>query len=413
MTLGRILKSTFACLLVAALLAGAIELQDQLIKRRRAEPFRFRDTLYLPDSRYVQAISLGYDQFAADFLWLRMIQSFAAGWSRPENAQQMMNYFNVITDLDPKFIPTYSFSIMAVGEGAHQDQMVHDIVRKAMLKVPNNYVIPKEGAFYAYWQMKNTDLAKYYVRMARKDPNCPAWVDRWEGYFDMKGGRYYMAYEKFLKDYVHALDAHNYQIINIYLNQLVNTVNEWMTDKIRQAAVKWHNEKGDWPTVEQLDAAGAFKGVELPDWGRMLSALDRARDDKVPVARTDDELELFIKRTIVKWDKLPPGPFDFMKPTYPGFVIWRGLPSTDERFVMPRGKLLGYLKELMDGVHTAALVYLEAHGKPPADWTDVAPAFKEFPEPFGGKWVWDAKTMEMYPSTYPNLRNMNIPTAFY
>lgn len=408
--------------LLGILMGGAIHIQHELIYKRQVEYQRFRDTLYLPNANFVKLISLGYDNFMADYLWLRMIQSFAAGWSRPENAEQMKSYFDVITDLNPGFTDIYSFTIMAVGEQGKRSDMVEAVVDKAMLKVPHDYRIPYEGAFYAFWNMKDPALAKYYVRMARTDPDYPDFLDRWEGFLDLKQGRYRAAYEKFLGDFLIAVKANNTALYSINEGKLIGAVNEWFASEIQQRAVAWRETHGVYPSVEQLIEAGTFQGVELPNWQYVNAYLNQARSGQIEYSTDRQELQKFIETTVGSWDTLPVAPFDLLKPSYPGFVIWAGLEPVEDvvfatsaealgtKFVLSRVEALHKTRNFLMEFNSRLQGYMKQNnGAMPTSLADIVPRLDKTPEPFGGQWVLDREHGRVYSSTFPRLADMPLP----
>ena len=422
----RILRSSFLVpvLLFLLMMGSAVLLQKENIARWRRIPFKYRDTLYLPSSEYVKVVSLGYDQFTADFLWLRMIQCFAGAWSSQDNVDQMKSYCNIITDLDPRFTDVYKFAIMAIGEeGKHQagfskdpkaikriDPMVVDIIDKAIRCYPNNYEIPYQGAFYAFWGMNDPVLAKYYVKMAKKDPNYPDFIDRWEGFFDMKQGRYQAAYEKFMADYVHAVQAKNKDLYPILRVQLIRAVNAWFIDAILQKANEWKKTHNEYPTVEQLDQAGAFRDVALPNWRIINPILDKLISGEISSDFSDDELNQFILRAIQKADRLPPGPYDFVAPEYPGFVIWRTAKPESKTFVLSKIECLYEVKKLIDATKEKAETYKSQHGKYPPDLVTIDPILGTQKDPFDGKWIWDPVKGTLSSETYPFLTITRLPS---
>lgn len=409
-----------------AMMSSATFLQNRNIQRWRQLPYRYRDTLYLPSSQYVKAVSLGYCQFTADFLWLRMIQSFAAGWSLPENAMQMKSYFEVVTDLDPKFVDVYNFAIMAIGEeGRHTagfskdpkavpriDEMVKGIIDKAIRKNPGSYETPYEGAFYAFWSLNDPALAKYYVRMAKKDPHYPDYIDRWEGFFDLKQGRYQAAYEKYLADYVHTIQAHNKELYPMMAALLQRAINDWFVHEIKQRAIDWQKQHGQYPSVEELDQAGAFKGVVLPDWTVINSVLlEPLLKGEMDANIDDGSLNKFIQGALHPWDHLPAGPYDGFGPKLKGFVIWRSYKPDQKNFVMTKVEALTEMKDMAVNFKTATTRYKAKKGSYPKDLAVYSPEIAKLTDPLGGNWIYDPQKGEINSTNYPEILSLSLPAV--
>jgi hypothetical protein len=401
-------------LLTILLLGGSVMLQDELIYRRRQEPSRFRDSLYLPDSRYVKFVSLGYDYFVADFLWLRMIQSFAAGWSRPENKEQVRGYFDVITDLDPHYLDAYHFAIMALGEQKtdkdEYDRMVLETVDKAALYNPRDYLIPYDGAFHAWYTMKNADLAKYYVHLTMKDPEHPTFIDRWPTYFDLESGRYRAAYEKYMRDYAKALFQGDEVVKEILMHSLQRSVSLWICDAIKTRASEWRNTHDRYPTVPELEQAGAFKDVELPNWPYIQNVFDQAAKQGVNLTADETRMQQFIANGLTRWNRVPPSPYDDLSPRFKGYVIWPGLPETHESFVLTQlqavNKMQGAVNEIQGG---ASMFKLRNNGRAPQDLHEFAANLADQPDAFGGRFTWDPKTEKAGCTSVPDIEELNLP----
>lgn len=431
------MKNTRSIIIPLALLlvslSTAIWLQNGMIDQWHKTPKRFRDTLYLPSSEYTRVITLGYNQFAADFLWLRMIQTFAASWSAAVTPTQLNNYAQVISDLDPRFNEPYAFAIMGIGEeGRSQvkinisekkkidpfgdpflslatvDKYVQDIIAKSIVKDPGDYHVPYDGAFFAWWSLEDGPLAKYYCRMAKQDPNYPDYIDRWEGYFDLKQGRYLAAFEKYLTDYVNTIRIHNKDLYAINRMQLSRTLNSWLVDEIRSRALAWEKTRGKLPTVEELRQAGSFKGVEYPDVAKINAPLLGMLRGEVDTNVTDQEVRDWIKKVIVKWDDLPPGPFDFIDSRYRGYTIWEAMRTDGERFILPQLEALRVTKDYMmqaamdiakSKVETGKLFDLKSHFEPILGKTD----------PWGKPWIFDQAAGVVKSATWPEIMTMKIP----
>ena len=413
----RLLSILILLLVCLGLMTGAVLLQRQMIYRWRLLHPKFRDTLYLPSSEYVRTVAVGYDMFTADFLWLRMIQVFAAGWTTKDSPRQMKHYFDIVTDLNPRFLDVYSFAILAVGEEHRRHDLVKDIVDKAIRKNPFNHEIPHEGAFHALYRMNDMEMAKTYVQMAKMDPNYPEYMDRWEGYLDVKQGKYHLAYEKFLGDFLRAIDNGNSQIYGIWRIQLNRAVNEWIKFEIRQRAGAWNQEHGYYPTVEQLNADGAFRGVELPDVPRILRELISLIGSDWEGARNLEESQIrqFTKDCLKIWDHLPPGPYDFLDPNYRGYVIWPPWGEDNEYFALSAIEAVEQMQRFASRTNSQAIQYQKDHKQCPPDLKtfvseeEMVYYYANEPDPFGGVWTWDAENCEITNSTYPDLTQLQLP----
>ena len=248
----------------AVLFGTSMSLQHRQLEEMRQRPDRFLSFIYLPNSDYVKLITLGYDNFSADFLWLRVIQAYAALFSQPEKVEPLFHYFDAMTDLDPHFLAPYSFLPMALGEGAGMDRETLALLDKGIENNPHTYKIAFEAAFYSYWQMDEADLAKAYVGKALLTPDCPAWLGGWLAYFDLKMGRYIAAYETYLRQYMGFVNVGDEDLTEIRYKTLRRTLESWYTAELRIRALAFFESEGRTPTMEELEQSGAFKDMILP-----------------------------------------------------------------------------------------------------------------------------------------------------
>src|SRR5205809_484826 len=114
--MGSSTKNFLLLLAFFGCIAGAALLQHHNVEEFHRRTFHFDDSVYFPASEYARLLAIGYDQTIADFLWLGMIQTFAAAYTVPECAPVLLKYFNAITDLAPRFVGPYNLGILGVGE---------------------------------------------------------------------------------------------------------------------------------------------------------------------------------------------------------------------------------------------------------------------------------------------------------
>src|SRR5690606_25662148 len=62
----------------------------------------------------MKLFALRYDMVAADFLWLRSIQSFGGRGMTNRDWRPVYNQFDTITDLDPYFADAYTFGNLVI-----------------------------------------------------------------------------------------------------------------------------------------------------------------------------------------------------------------------------------------------------------------------------------------------------------
>jgi len=120
------------------------------------------ETLYLSSST-LKKISLGYKELVADIYWLRALQYFGGKNFSNQNSELLYKYFDILTDLDSKFVNAYRFGGTFLAEPPPMG--LGDIEKGAMLfdkgraNNPDNFRIPFEQAFIYYIYVKDYERA--------------------------------------------------------------------------------------------------------------------------------------------------------------------------------------------------------------------------------------------------------------
>lgn len=379
----------------------------------RQEPEKFRDWLYLPSSAYVQWTTLGYDQIAADALWLRSIQSFGATYANKETLPQLSAYFDVITDLDPHFLAVYRFANLVIGEEGGDFEKGLAILEKGMTKNPDKYLPAHDAAFFTYWTMQDADLAKYYTLRALKTPDCPEFVRGWLSFFDKEMGRYMVAYQNYFTDYARYHNAGDKVLSRIRYLNLRRALDEWYLAEIRKAALDFEAKNGRAPTIPELESSGAFLELELPDWAALSQLIKSVEESGEKYPESETELQSIASKFLRKgWTRLHCPASDNRH--FPGYMIWPGQrpfltttgieePHENPYYVMSEIDVADQLVTLIQSVIATAENYRVANGHFPPDKSFLPPDSLVFAEPWGGDWTYVPETGRFYPSTKPNL----------
>lgn len=69
-----------------------------------------RETLYVPDTRTTRLVFLGYDQAAADVMWLRSLEYFARHFTSDRRYEWLMHFVDQVIALDPRFRRVYHWA---------------------------------------------------------------------------------------------------------------------------------------------------------------------------------------------------------------------------------------------------------------------------------------------------------------
>lgn len=153
--------------LVAISIPFQVRIDDIRGKFRSVE-----ESLYL-SSASLRKISLGYTEILSDIYWMRAIQYFGSRKIEEQNPDLLYHYFDIITDLDPRFVNAYRYGGTFLAEpgpfGLGQFDKGVALLEKGRKNNPDNFRLPLEEAFLYYFYPKDyVKAAELFQEAARK-----------------------------------------------------------------------------------------------------------------------------------------------------------------------------------------------------------------------------------------------------
>ncbi|MFH0794529.1 MAG: hypothetical protein V2A74_10920 [bacterium] len=398
----RFLKSLIFIILFVALGAAALTIQHK--KLRETQLYRpYRDSLYLPGPNFVKTFVLGYDEIAADFLWLRSIQAFGGRFHREDLGYgPLINLFNVITDLDPRFVDAYTFGNMVIGEeGGHQQEGLN-LLDKGIVKTLNQYYkLPFWGAYVTVWETGNYNLGRYYVKRAIKAPDCPEWVGRWLNYIELKSGRYHVACEQWLRNYLEALGNNDAFMIDLTRSRLKDTLMDWHISILREAAKKYYEKFANKP--QNLQDLVSTKELETYDTLDLAKLEEAIRSFQAQGGKLEDRFEQIVKAGTITTDQIPPEPNGLF------YHIIAASPE-EEKSLPPNEPAINSATRTRQGVRQFLAtvrgqiqIIQQEQGHYPQSLQELYPGGMRSAEPFGGQWLYNPFTGDIRSSVMPDL----------
>jgi hypothetical protein len=123
----------------------------------------------------LRRLSLGYNEILADIYWLRALQYFGGKRYAEKDPELLYAYFDIITDLDPRFINAYRYGGTFLAD--YPPVGLGDVDRGIMLfekgraNNPDDFRLPLEEAFIWYIYAKNYEKAAELFMDAASKPN--------------------------------------------------------------------------------------------------------------------------------------------------------------------------------------------------------------------------------------------------
>jgi len=260
-------KPILVLTLIILLLIISIPIQKKIDKQRNK--FRsIEQTLFL-NSNLLKKVSLGFGEILSDIYWFRALQYFGNPDNRmlDKDSMLMYNYFDIITDLDPKFVNAYRFGGTFLAEpypiGFGDVELSAKLLDKGRKNNPDNFRLPFEEAFIYYIHAKNYDKAAELFEEASKKPGLgdmrSASFRGMAASARKRGGDRELA--KQLWEYIYN-NTKNEGRKNHALQNLNELNTKDFEDKLTDLSLKYEAEYGKFPeNLEQLKNKGYLKKI--------------------------------------------------------------------------------------------------------------------------------------------------------
>jgi len=176
-------------LIAIALLASSIfPLQKMIDTKWRGEEELVEELMYFPTGNLLKKIVLGYDELAADLVWLRMIQYYGHHRQTDKRFDYLGHILDVLTDLDPHFIHGYTFGALLLTDDGRNPSRGLSILQKGAVHNPLDWRLPFMSGFINYVFLRDYERAADHFVTASSLPDAPAFSKRFAAFvYDRKG----------------------------------------------------------------------------------------------------------------------------------------------------------------------------------------------------------------------------------
>jgi tetratricopeptide (TPR) repeat protein len=131
-----------------------------------------KDLLYMPNGKYLKAISLGHAPLLADFVYLWAIQYYS-DYTQADRYRYVEHVFgDVIAELDPGYIDPYWLGAVILTTEGKDEEAGLRLLDRGFEKNPSAWILP----FLAGWECERFgrfDRAAAYFDRAAKAPGAP------------------------------------------------------------------------------------------------------------------------------------------------------------------------------------------------------------------------------------------------
>jgi tetratricopeptide (TPR) repeat protein len=165
-----------AALLTVSLL-GSVFLSVWL-DGRRAQATPGQGWLFLPDSRHLKPVLLGFHGVAADLLWIQIVQYVGTHIETDMKFPQLKKALELATSLDPRFLEPYRLGGLFLLYLARQPQAAVSLLEKGAAANPDRWELFHDLGRYYYLEVQDYDRALRWWERAARLPGRPDYLPR-------------------------------------------------------------------------------------------------------------------------------------------------------------------------------------------------------------------------------------------
>ena len=164
----RLLITAIIFLILFSIIVMQLRLDRLKGNFKKAEELEF-----LPKPEVVKLMVLGYDQIAADILWLRVIQYIGERVQTERGWQWFIHTLDIITYLDPQFVYAYQFGGLILSVIASKPLESNSFLLKGMEVDRKQWIFPFVIGYNYFEYFKDYKKAAMYIAIASKLKGSP------------------------------------------------------------------------------------------------------------------------------------------------------------------------------------------------------------------------------------------------
>jgi TPR repeat protein len=160
-------------------------------------PQPLEELSYYPSGRFLDPATLGHAATAADLAWLRAVQYYGQHRTTDNRFVRMGHVFDILTALDPSFLPAYSFGAFALAQEGRDFPAAERLMQKGLSANPTSGELAFQLGFLYYVRPGGRDLqhAAEYFEQASRQANGPPQSARFAAFARQNSGDLTAAYE--------------------------------------------------------------------------------------------------------------------------------------------------------------------------------------------------------------------------
>ena len=170
-------KHPFVIPLIAALAFSIYIVQNQIAGYKGIEK-KIEEFVTLPRGEYLKPAVIGYEQLAADIIWLQAVQVIGEDTVTPNGYDWIYHALDVVTTLDPKFAYAYQLGGVTLSVLGKAPEKSNTLLLKGMRENPEVWQIPFYIGFNNFFYLNDYGRAAEYMAKASELPGHPAYLPK-------------------------------------------------------------------------------------------------------------------------------------------------------------------------------------------------------------------------------------------
>jgi tetratricopeptide (TPR) repeat protein len=176
----RRISTVIAAGVLALAFTGALLALNQ-VDRVRGRQSTLEDVLYIPSSKTLKKMSLGYNSLLADVYWTRAVQYFGSKHQQEDLRYDLLYpLLDITTDLDPHLIIAYEFGSVFLSQpaptgGGAPDKAVA-LVEKGIRANPDHWRLYFTLGYIHYFDRKDYKAAQQAFQTGSEKPGAYFWM---------------------------------------------------------------------------------------------------------------------------------------------------------------------------------------------------------------------------------------------
>lgn len=134
--------------------------------------------MYLPSGQYLKPLMLGFDQIAANLLWIKAVGYFGGHYLTDRNYQWLYHILDLTTTLDPYFRQPYEFGGLVLAVEKEDIEQSNKLLKKGIRYHPDYWKLPFYLGFNSFFYLKDPKTAARYISKAAALPDHPSYLSQ-------------------------------------------------------------------------------------------------------------------------------------------------------------------------------------------------------------------------------------------